>query len=335
MANGQFFSGLVRLYHATFDRESDIEGIGYWARQLAKGDIVFAEVAAAFMESDEFAALYPGVLSDEEFVTLLYENVLKREPDDEGLAHWLKVLDEGNLRSEVLLSFADSDEFIATTEGELTDELIAAEQEEERVQAELDVDSDDDDSDDDDSDDDDSDDDDSDDDDSDDDDSDDDDSGDDDSDDDDSDDDDSDDDDSGDDAGDLTEAEYAAFVENLYDAAFNRPADVSGLGHWVSQLAQNKLDLSGVAAAFMASEEFALTYGDGLEDGDFIEALYHNVLEREPDVDGQAYWLGQLVSGLARHDVLEAFANSTENTQANDAEVELELLGSIGDDLIT
>jgi len=47
MANGQFFSGLVRLYHATFDRESDIPGIGYWARQLAKGEIVFAEVAAA------------------------------------------------------------------------------------------------------------------------------------------------------------------------------------------------------------------------------------------------------------------------------------------------
>ena len=307
MANGQFFSGLVRLYHATFDRTSDIEGIGYWARQLAKGEIVFAEVAAAFMASDEFSELYPEGLSDEDFVTLLYQNVLKREPDDEGKAYWLKVLDEGNLRSEVLMGFADSDEFIEDSGEELGDELSAAEQEELRILAELESD---DDSDDDDSDDDDSD------------------------------DDDSHDDDSHDDEKDAESAgfsdeEYQAFVANLYEAAFNREADGPGLGYWVSQLAQNKLDLSGVAAAFMASDEFVELYGHGLGDDEFIGALYHNVLERDPDADGQAYWLGQLVSGMARYDVLEAFANSAENTGSGDADSELEVIGAIGgDDLI-
>ena len=298
MANGQFFSGLVRLYHATFDRTSDIEGIGYWARQLAKGEIVFAEVAAAFMASDEFAELYPDGLSDEEFVTLLYQNVLKREPDNEGKAYWLKVLDEGNLRSEVLMGFADSDEFIEDSGEELEEELSAAEQEELRILAEIE------------------------------------------SDDDDSDDDDSDDDDSENDEGGVepdafSEEEYEAFVANLYDAAFNREADSPGLGYWVSQLAQNKLDLSGVAAAFMASDEFVELYGHGLGDDEFIGALYHNVLERGPDADGQAYGLGQLVGGMARYDVLEAFANSAENTGSGDADSELEVVGTIGgDDLI-
>ena len=85
----------------------------------------------------------------------------------------------------------------------------------------------------------------------------------------------------------------------------------------------------------MASEEFTDLYGHDLGDDEFIGALYHNVLERDADADGQAYWLGQLVGGVARYDVLEAFANSAENTDADDTGGELEVIGSIGgDDLI-
>ncbi|HAD08783.1 MAG TPA: hypothetical protein DCF62_04825, partial [Porticoccaceae bacterium] len=137
MANGQFFSGLVRLYHATFGRESDREGVGFWASQLAKGEIVFLDVVEAFMASDEFVAMYPDGLTNEQFVTLLYENVLKREPDEEGKAHWVKVLEEGNLREQVLLEFADSDEFVESTEEELEEELTVAEQAELEAVAEL------------------------------------------------------------------------------------------------------------------------------------------------------------------------------------------------------
>ena len=285
MANGQFFSGLVRLYHATFDRSSDIGGLGHWARQLAKGEMVFAEVVAAFMVSDEFTQLYPEGLSDEEFVTLLYQNVLKREPDAAGKAYWLKVLDEGNLRNEVLLGFADSVEFIEDSSEAFEEELSLAAQEERRILAELESE------------------------------------------------DNSEDDEGGAEPDAFTEEEYEAFVANLYDAAFNRDADAPGLGHWVSQLAQNKLDLSGVAAAFMASDEFVALYGHDLRDDEFIAALYHNVLERDADTDGQAYWLGQLVGGMARYDVLEAFANSAENTDAEATRAELDLIGSINEGL--
>ena len=58
MANGVFFSNLVRLYHAVFDRESDLEGLGFWASNLAQGNITFADVADEFMASDEFIAKY-------------------------------------------------------------------------------------------------------------------------------------------------------------------------------------------------------------------------------------------------------------------------------------
>jgi len=129
MANGVFFSNLVRLYHAVFDRESDLEGLGFWASNLAQGNITFADVADEFMASDEFIAKY-GDASDEDFVNLLYENVLHRKADDGGLEFWLEVLENGNLRRHVLLEFSDSDEFVAEVEENFADELEEAEQEE-------------------------------------------------------------------------------------------------------------------------------------------------------------------------------------------------------------
>lgn len=74
MANGKFFSSLVRLYHATFDRESDMKGVGHWASKLAKGEVTFEDVALEFMQSEEFIEKYGENLSNEEFITLLYEN---------------------------------------------------------------------------------------------------------------------------------------------------------------------------------------------------------------------------------------------------------------------
>ncbi|HAD08782.1 MAG TPA: hypothetical protein DCF62_04820, partial [Porticoccaceae bacterium] len=127
---------------------------------------------------------------------------------------------------------------------------------------------------------------------------------------------------------DFTVEEYESFVSNLYDAAFNRDPDQQGLGHWVSQLAQNKLDLSDIAEAFMHSEEFADIYGHDLPDDEFIDALYHNVLGRESDEAGYNFWLGQLVSGIARYEVLEFFANSLENT-GGETEGDVEITGVI------
>ena len=129
---------------------------------------------------------------------------------------------------------------------------------------------------------------------------------------------------------DISLEDYQAFVNNLYDAAFNREADEHGLGYWVSQLAQHRVDLSGVAQAFMESPEFAELYGHGLADDDFIEALYHNVLGRDSDSDGQAFWLGQLVSGIARYEILEAFANSIENTLDDSGGTEIVIIGDAG-----
>ncbi|WP_404298051.1 DUF4214 domain-containing protein [Halomonas sp.] len=345
MANGTFFASLVRLYHATFDRSSDIEGVGYWASKLAKGEMTFQQVAESFMESPEFQEKYGEDLTNEEFVKLLYENVLDREPDEEGLAYWVKVLEEGSLRNEVLIGFSESEEHIDKIDSEHSDELSEAEAIENSLDEddseddleddsdddsdeELDDDSEDDDSDeelDDDSEEDDSEDDDSEDDDSEDD-SEDDDSEDDDSEDDDSEgdldddskvddddseelDDDSDDDDDDSDE-DLTDEEELIL---LYNAAFDRAPDQEGLGYWMGELASSKLEFDDVIELFMESEEFTDRYGDDLTDYDFIEALYNNTLGRASDAEGKGFWISQLASGKDRGDILESFAGSDEH----------------------
>lgn len=98
----------------------------------------------------------------------------------------------------------------------------------------------------------------------------------------------------------------------LYQAAFNRKPDLGGLGYWISQLDAG-LSLNVVADSFLLSEEFKLTYGANLTNDRFLTLLYNNVLHRNPDADGYAYWSGILNSGVARSTVLIGFSESAEN----------------------
>jgi hypothetical protein len=98
----------------------------------------------------------------------------------------------------------------------------------------------------------------------------------------------------------------------LYQAAFNRTPDQTGLDNWITQLDKGASIIS-VANAFINSPEFAATYGSNLSNSAFVNALYSNVLHRAPDAAGNAYWLGQLSSGSSYAQVLAAFSESVEN----------------------
>lgn len=108
----QLLSGLqgqaFRLYNAAFDRLPDAGGLAYHTHALQAGASL-VEVAAGFVASPEFAALY-GAPDDAGFVTQLYRNVLDREPDAPGLAYHLARLEEGASWQEVLVGFSESAE---------------------------------------------------------------------------------------------------------------------------------------------------------------------------------------------------------------------------------
>lgn len=108
---------------------------------------------------------------------------------------------------------------------------------------------------------------------------------------------------------------HAGQAYRLYKAAFDRESDDSGLGYWLNKL-DNGATLQSVANAFIASAEFKGLYGENLADGQFVEHLYQNVLDRTPDTDGNAYWLDSLGHGMTREQALINFSESPEN-QAN------------------
>lgn len=59
----------------------------------------------------EFIDTYGENPTDEEFVTLLYQNVLQRDPDAAGLAYWVGVLQSTNNRERMVVDFTESVEF--------------------------------------------------------------------------------------------------------------------------------------------------------------------------------------------------------------------------------
>jgi uncharacterized protein DUF4214/VCBS repeat protein/pre-peptidase len=121
--NGTEIAGQVyRLYGATLGRAPDANGFQSWFNGLVPGqgntDITLNQAAGAFVNSAEFQQTY-GSLSNAEFVTTLYQNVLDRAPDARGLARWTGDLDNGVSRAEVVIGFSEGQEFRNSTTPEL------------------------------------------------------------------------------------------------------------------------------------------------------------------------------------------------------------------------
>ncbi len=98
-----------RLYRAAFDRVPDKQGVGFWISKLDQGADVI-DVAAGFIASAEFAAMYGPAPTDYNFVARLYQHVLHRAPDGAGFDFWMDMLAGGETREQVLFSFSESGE---------------------------------------------------------------------------------------------------------------------------------------------------------------------------------------------------------------------------------
>lgn len=99
----------------------------------------------------------------------------------------------------------------------------------------------------------------------------------------------------------------------LYQAAFDRAPDRAGLGFWMTAMDRGAA-LLDVAAEFVASPELTGKYGE-LNDDAFVDTIYHNVLHREPDAPGLAFWQGYLEDGGSRSTLLMNFSESSENQE--------------------
>jgi hypothetical protein len=110
---------------------------------------------------------------------------------------------------------------------------------------------------------------------------------------------------------DINSTEAKAY--RMYQAAFDRQPDLWGHIAWSDLLKQNKIDINGMAAGFVGSDEFKLKYGNNLTDKQFVTQLYANVLNREPEPAGQVFWESALANGVSRAHLLAQFSESPEN----------------------
>ncbi len=99
-----------RIYQAAFNRTPDSGGLKYWIEQMDKG-MGLLEVAARFVDSDEFRSLYGTNPVNASFLTKLYNNVLHRQPEQSGYDWWLDELNSGRRsQTKALADFSESDE---------------------------------------------------------------------------------------------------------------------------------------------------------------------------------------------------------------------------------
>ena len=88
------------------------------------------------------------------------------------------------------------------------------------------------------------------------------------------------------------QGDAAAIAYRMYDSAFGRAPDSPGQNGWTTAL-QKGLSVADMASGFAASPEFVATYGP-LNNQQFVEQLYRNVLDREGEAAGVAGWTNAL-----------------------------------------
>lgn len=111
--------------------------------------------------------------------------------------------------------------------------------------------------------------------------------------------------------------DYYGVVQQLYISYFGRPADYFGLRNFADQLeamdaptdyeelaaaveAGNNAGLTALVQSFNTSEESIALYGNDnsqLGMSRFVAAIYQNVLGREADAEGFAFWTNALATG--------------------------------------
>jgi hypothetical protein len=92
---------------------------------------------------------------------------------------------------------------------------------------------------------------------------------------------------------------------------FLRIPDSGGLLFWINAY-NSGWSLGAISDAFAGSDEFQQTYGS-LNNGEFVNLVYQNILGRAPDPGGYAFWVGELNAGRwTRGQVMVGFSESAE-----------------------
>ncbi len=95
-----------RLYRAYFLRRPDTRGLAHWINT----GLELPAISDVFANSTEFLNRY-GTLTNRDFVSLVYRNVLGRRADTDGFNYWIGQANRGVPRGDIMTGFSESREF--------------------------------------------------------------------------------------------------------------------------------------------------------------------------------------------------------------------------------
>jgi hypothetical protein len=111
----------------------------------------------------------------------------------------------------------------------------------------------------------------------------------------------------------LSSLDSLVVVESLYNGILNRNGDSGGLDFWVGKLESGAVTVDNVAEAMFASPEAVDLYA-GSSRAEIVEALYHQILGRDADAGGKAFYVD---SHLSLADIAESLIGSPESVLHN------------------
>ncbi len=105
----KLYAFIERFYNLILDRKPSTEEIDYWYENIINDTLTPKEVAGGFLYSKEFLNKNTD---NETFVRILYQAVMNRSAEEEGLRFWTEKLDSKELsREKVIEFFLNSKEF--------------------------------------------------------------------------------------------------------------------------------------------------------------------------------------------------------------------------------
>jgi hypothetical protein len=108
LTNGQF---VERMYNNILLRSSDPGELNAWVGGLNSGQLTKAQVALSLLDSEEFQGLF--LSQNRVDISLLYFDMLQRDPDAGGFSYWVEVLNSGASLTSVIDGFLNSPEYRA------------------------------------------------------------------------------------------------------------------------------------------------------------------------------------------------------------------------------
>lgn len=92
-------SNVAKLYIAFFKRAPDRDGLNYWVYQAG---LSLEQITQSFFDQPETQAKYAGA-DDRAFIESIYQNVLGRAGEEDGVLYWLNELQVGHISRDYMI----------------------------------------------------------------------------------------------------------------------------------------------------------------------------------------------------------------------------------------